>query len=250
MPPASSASLQPVAPDFGRTRWSVVAAVRSGSDHEARHSLSELCRRYWVPVYAYVRRCGHPPGGAAALVQAFLSHLVQEIRFGDPGGEGGFRLFLQRRLEQFLASDWTQLDTATPLPEFAAPWPLDQIESRQRQEPPATGSPEAAFQRAFALEVLAQGLHDLRHEAETGHRGEMFEAVRPYLTREPGPGEYAALAARLKSSPLATVIAVKRLRQRYQELIDAQLVQTVGDPAAFEREREALLALLASTDDG
>lgn len=250
MPPASSASLGPVAPDFGRTRWSVVAAVRSGGEGEARHSLSELCRRYWVPIYAYVRRCGHPPGGAASLVQAFLSHMVQEIRFGDPATDGGFRQFLQRRLEQFLASDWTQLDTGSPLPEFAAPWPLEQIEARQRVEPAAKDSPAEAFQRAFALEVLAHGLQELRQEADTGHRGAMFDAVRPYLTREPGPGEYAALATRLHSSPLATVIAVKRLRQRYQELIDAQLAQTVGDPEAFEREREALFALLASTDSG
>ena len=52
--------------DFGRTRWSVVAAVRSGSEADARESLSDLCRRYWVPVYTYVRRCGHPPQSAAA----------------------------------------------------------------------------------------------------------------------------------------------------------------------------------------
>lgn len=230
--------------DFGRTRWSVVAAVRSGSEADARQSLSDLCRRYWVPVYTYVRRCGHPPQSAAALVQAFLSHLVKEIRAGDPAADGGFRVFLQRRLEHFLASDWTRLDTAAPLSELAPPWPLDDIEQRQRREQLQDLTPPQAFQRAFALELLAHGLEQLRQEAERGDRGAMFEAVRPFLVREPGPGEYAELAQTLHSSPLATVIAVKRLRQRYQELIDAQLAQTVGGPEAFDTERSALLALL------
>ncbi len=234
-----------VSADFGRTRWSVVAAVRSGSEADARHSLAELCRRYWVPVYTYVRRCGHPKESAAALVQAFLSHLVHEIRDGDPAADGGFRVFLQRRLEHFLASDWTRLDTTTPMPELAPPWPLEEIEQRQRREQVSDQTPSQAFQRAFALELLAHGLEQLRAEADRGDRGAMFEAVRPFLVREPVPGEYAELAQTLHSSPLATVIAVKRLRQRYQELIDAQLAQTVGGPEAFDAERSALLALLA-----
>ena len=63
----SAASIPPqAAADFGRTRWSVVMAVRSGGEGEARRSLSDLCKRYWVPVYAYVRRCGHAPQGAAS----------------------------------------------------------------------------------------------------------------------------------------------------------------------------------------
>lgn len=233
------------AADFGRTRWSVVIAVRSGSESEARQSLTDLCRRYWVPVYTYVRRCGHPPESAASLVQAFLSHLVQEIRAGDPAADGGFRQFLQRRLERFLASDWTLLDTTAELPEFASPWPLEQIEQRLRRDQFPDLTPSQAFQRAFVLELLEHGLERLREEAEAGGRGAMFEAVRPFLTREPGPGEIAAVAIALPSSPLATLIAVKRLRQRYQELIDEQLAQTVGGPEAFDAERNAMLALLA-----
>ena len=232
------------AADFGHTRWSIVMAVRGSGEGEARRSLAELCRRYWVPVYAYVRRCGHAPSGAATLVQTFLSHLVGEIRGGNPAVEGGFRVFLQHRLEQFLARDWTCLETDAALEEFAAPWPLEQIEERQSREESVQATPPQAFQRAFALEVLAQGLAQLRDEADRNGRAAMFDAVRPYLAREPMPGEHAELAKALGSSPLAAVIAVKRLRQRYQELIDSQLAQTVGSRQCFESERAALLAEL------
>ncbi len=247
--------------DFGRTRWSVVAAVQSSGEADARQSLAELCRRYWAPVYAYVRQSGHPPEDAAALVQAFLSHLVQEIRAGNPSAAGGFRVFLHRRLEQFLAKqDQTghapvsnalanhagSAASASSLAQFASPWPLAEIEQRHLSEQLTGLTPAHAFQRAFALELLAQALEQLRREAEGSGREAMFAQVRPFLTREPAQGEYADLAARLHSSPLATVIAVKRLRQRYQELVDAQLAQTVGGPEAFDAERSALLAMLAA----
>ena len=244
----ASHSSQPqarAAPDFGRTCWAVVAAVRDGSEAEARRSLAALCRRYWYPVYAYARHCGHGPPVAARLVEAFLNHLVREIRASDPAAEGGFRIFLQHRLERFLAGDWARLQPAEPLAELQPPAPLEELELRQQRELERPRSAAQAFQHAFAVELLAQALRQLRQEAESGGRGAMFEAVRPYLTREPGPGEYQALAQRLASTPLATVVAVKRLRQRFQELVDAELGETVGDQAALEAERGALLALLA-----
>ena len=233
------------AADFGRTCWAVVAAVRSGSEDEARRSLAALCRRYWYPVYAYARHSGHPPEAAALLVQAFLNHLVVEIRASDPAAEGGFRVFLQHRLERFLASDWTHLEATPALPELLPPAPLAELEQRQRQELQRQRSPAQAFQHAFAVALLEQGLQNLRAEAEEGGRSAMFQTVLPYLTREPAPGEYPALARELGTSPLATVIAVKRLRQRFQELVDAELGETVGDQAALEAERTALLKLLA-----
>jgi hypothetical protein len=243
MTAASSLQQQASGMDFGRTRWSVVLAVR-GDAAEAQRSLSELCVRYWVPVYAYVRHSGHPPETAAALVQSFLGHLVQEIRSGDPAAEGGFRSFLQHRLESFLARDRDPRDAAAPRAEVAPPWPLEQIEQRLQRARMPHATATQAFQRSFAVEVLESALEQLRQEAARGRRVDMFEALRPYLAREPAPGEYPDLALRLQCSPLATVIAVKRLRQRYQELIDAQLVQTVGSAAALDAERAALLALL------
>jgi RNA polymerase sigma-70 factor (ECF subfamily) len=102
------------------------------------------------------------------------------------------------------------------------------------------------FQRAFAVEILESALEQLRAEALRSRRSDMFDALRPYLSREPGLGEYPELAARLKCSPLATVIAVKRLRQRYQELIDAQLVQTVDSAEALDAERLTLLSMLGA----
>jgi hypothetical protein len=220
--------------DFARTRWSMVAAVREGGEAQARKSLGELCRRYWVPVYAESVR----------LVQAFLSHLVTQLRVSQPRLSGGFRNFLHAELEGFLAAGAAQRADAENLAAIEPPWPLDEIEQRQLAEHGADTSPADALQRGFALEVLAIALQRLRREAERSGRQELFEAVRPFLSRDPTPAEYAALAAAMRSSSLAMIIAVKRLRQRFQELVDDELTQTVSDAQSLQQERQTLLSLV------
>jgi hypothetical protein len=241
----SAIARQRMGVDVGRTRWSMVVAVRKGNEAEARRSLGELCRRYWVPVYAYVRRAGRSPDDAASLVQAFLSHLVARLRSGEQRISTGFREFLQAQIEEFLASDGREQVSAELLPEMLAPWPLERIEARQSFGRQGELSPAQALQRAFALEMLSIALERLRKEAEESERGELFEAVRPFLSREPGPEDYAALAEQMESSPLAAVVAVKRLRQRFQELIDDELAQIVGDKRELESERHTLLTIVS-----
>jgi hypothetical protein len=230
--------------DFGRTHWSMVAAVRDGSTPEARRSLGELCRRYWVPAYVYTRRCGKSPGDAASLVQAFLSQLVTHLRTDDLRMTAGFRVYLQARLAEFLVKDGGNITSTDLLPEMQPPWPLGEIEQRQVEEHPAEASPDQALQRAFALEMLAIALARLKREAEHSGRAALFELVRPFLSREPTPNDYGVLASEMRSSTLAAVIAVKRLRQRFQELIDEELTQTVGSAQALATERHTLLSLV------
>jgi hypothetical protein len=230
--------------DFGRTRWSMVVAVREGSEAQARESLKALCRRYWVPVYVYVRRRGHSPEAAALLVQQFLGRLVSRLRTQEPGFRGGFRIYLQTQLEAFLADEPKPQAVQTQGTRLEPPWPLEQIEQRQHDEHPPGIPAEQALQRAFALELLAIALERLRREARQSGREALFDLVRPYLSREPTTEEYATLAGRMGSSPLASVIAVKRLRQRFQDHIDEELAQTVGDSQTLENERHTLLTLV------
>jgi RNA polymerase sigma-70 factor (ECF subfamily) len=232
------------ASDFGRTRWSMVAAVREGTEGEARRSLGELCRRYWVPVYAYVRRSGYSAEEAVQLVQTFLNRLVARLRVSQPQLRGGFRDYMQAQLEEFLSGD-PRSDAPEHFAGLEPPWPLAEIEQRQRAEHAPDATPAEALQRGFALELLAIALQRLRREAEQSGRDKLFEAVRPYLSREPSQADYLALAKRMSSSALAMVVAVKRLRGRFQELVDDELAQTVGNAESLQNERKTLLSLAA-----
>lgn len=242
-------SAEPNPPDSGRrfaqTRWSLVACVQDGAPGSARQALIELCLRYWFPVYAYVRGCGHSEAVAQDISRGFFEHLVQnEARALDGSAGGRFRDFLLDALHRYLGSDWRQARDVAPVPEFEPVARGEWLEARYRAEPDPSLPPERGFQRSYALQVLAAALSRLREEAGRAGREAMFEAMEPYLSREPLPGEFDALARASGLRPLAVVVALKRLRQRFRELADAELEQTVSSADDLRAEREALARAL------
>lgn len=209
---------------------------------DARNALTELTQRYWYPVYAYVRRCGHAPQIAQDITRCFLNSLMRQFRDGQPlTAQGHFRRFLLARLNAFLAADWRDaIDEPTG---DLTPAPAD-LEPRYRRDNDGAISPEQAYERSFALEVLNRALKRLHSEARrTGHLA-MYEVLKPYLAQDPGPGEYEALARSLKSRPLALVVALKRLRQRFRELVGEELADTVTSAEDLATEQQALHTVL------
>src|SRR5882672_9456199 len=93
--------------EFAATRWTVVVTARQGKAPEAGRALEELCRTYWYPLYAYVRRCGHSPHEAEDLTQEFFARLLARNYLADVDREKGkFRSFLLASLKHFLANEW------------------------------------------------------------------------------------------------------------------------------------------------
>jgi len=237
---------RPVAqrPDaFADTRWSLVAAARDAGG-DGRDALAGLCEAYWYPVFAYVRRCGHAPETAYGLTQTYFSHLVEALRREDPAEFGHFRTFLLARLNRFLVEHGPDARVPTPDAGVPSPHTLAVLEHRQRHELAPEATPERAFQRCYALEVLARSLGRLRAEANQGGRLPMFEQLEPFLTGDPQPGQHEQLARELGSRPIAVVIAIRRLRQRFRELVDEELAHTVTGGADLASERSALLSIL------
>lgn len=226
--------------DFTCTRWSIVQRLQ-GTRAGADAALAELAVRYWYPVYAYVRRCGHAQDIAQDIAQAFLQRVAVDLHAHPDPPPGRFREWLLVSLKVFLAGDWQHLVGAGSLP--GAP-PLAALETRRRDELGPDDSPEQAYRRSFALEVLSCGLKRLRAEAsQTGH-ADMFEALEPFLTHEPAPGQFDALGRTLQIRPLTLVMALKRLRQRFRELVRDELADTVVSADDLAAERQALLSAL------
>lgn len=239
------------APDFRTTRWSLVASALLGDAADpdlARQRLVELCLRYWYPVYVYLRRSGHAPQIAQHMTAEFFADLLHygpQRAAGMP--QGRFRLFLLTELHRFLSHDRGGGDTPA---EILPPLSLDELESRQRADHHVQGSPDLALHRGFALEIIGHALAQLRSEAHEAGRLTMFEALQGYLGSEPQPGDYDVEARRLGVRPLFVALAVKRLRQRFRELVEDELSQTVSDADDLEGERAALHAAVADTQTG
>ena len=92
---------------FTTTHWSVVLAAGQPDSAEAVQALGKLCRSYWYPLYAYIRRRGYSPEDAQDLTQSFFAHLLRKGFLSGVGPEKGrFRSFLLACLKHFLADEW------------------------------------------------------------------------------------------------------------------------------------------------
>ncbi len=232
---------------FVTTQWSVVVAAGRGDTMQAHAALEKLCRSYWFPLYAYVRRRGHSVEDAQDLTQEFFARVLEHQWFARADKtKGRFRTFLLNALERFLANEW---DKARTLKRGGShpcmPLQLDDAETRYGVEPADDRTPEQAFERRWALTLL-EGVM-LRFEAEFCAEGqaELFVALKPCLVGDSAAQPYVELAASLGMNEGAVKVAVHRLRQRYRELLRAEIANTVASPADVDEEMRHLFNVLA-----
>lgn len=233
---------------FATTHWSVVLAAGEGGSEPARRALEVLCAAYWYPIYAYVRRKGHGPDDAMDLTQEFFAQLIAKdrIRLADRQ-KGRFRTFLLSVLDYFLAREWSRAHRQKRGGEFQfVSLDVQDAENRFRLEPTTTDTPETHFERQWAFTVLKQVMLALGAECEAGGKGTLFGEVKHLLSGERANTEYTVIAQKLAMTEGAVRVAVHRLRQRYGELLRAEISETVATREEAEEELRHLLGVLSS----
>jgi len=231
---------------FATTRWSVVVAAKT-IDAAARDALETLCRTYWYPLYASARRRGADRHEAEDLVQGFFAELLAKrwVDAADPS-RGRFRAFLvtafRRHCGKQRVKDATQKRGGGRV---ALPLDFDDGEARFAAEPAVEADPDRAFERRWALALLARALDRTRRELEAGARPELAAALLPHLGGAGVKRPYAEIAATLGMSEGAVKVAAHRLRARHGEIIRAEIRDTVESDADVEDELRRLMEAVA-----
>ncbi len=217
-------------------------AAGKGHTPQADQALEELCRAYWFPLYAYVRRRGHSKEDAEDLIQAFFERfLARNYLEGLSAERGRFRAFLLASLKHFMINEWKKsqrqkrgggekllsLDWSTADTQF-------QVAST------AEPSPDKAFDREWALALLTKVIERLLSECESDGRGRQFAELKIFLTAGKGALSHAEAAKHLDMEEAAVRVAVHRLRKRYRELLRDEITHTLSDPAQLDEEMRAL----------
>lgn len=229
---------------FATTRWSVVLAARRETSPEAAAALETLCRSYWYPLYAYVRRSGHAPHDAQDLTQEFFARLLAGEWLRSAAQERGrFRTFLLVALQRFLAKEWHRA-TARKRGGGVAPLALDAADAEQRYAGEPVLAPDEVFERRWAMTLLEQALERLCAEFAAAGKEREFELLQDWLTAGRGEIPYAELAVRLDASEGASRVAVHRMRKRFREIFRENIAQTVAEPGAVDDEIRHLAAVL------
>jgi len=213
------------------------------SSAEASAALERLCRTYWYPLYAYVRRRGYSQHDAEDLTQGFLAHLLAHSFLEGVGRtKGKFRSFLLASLQNFMAD---QRDRAGALKRGAGQslisLNLEEAAARYEGEPVDNLSPDKLFDRGWAMALLARAQARLKDEYMTEGKPELYEALRQFNATGPGEVTYGEVAAQLAMPENTLKSLVHRSRRRYRQLLREEIAQTVSTLAEVDEEIRYLL---------
>lgn len=232
---------------FQDTRWTLVSRSRGG-DTTAQAALSELCSAYYEPVVEFLRREGRGDDAARELAHGFFARLLEGGALEQAGQERGrFRSYLLGALKHFLAD---QRDHAMAAKRGGGVM-HEPVEAPGSTSAPGlqiadahTAAPDAAFDRQWAINLLASSLHDLESEMVQDGKQVLFERLKPWLTGDAVADSQANAAESLKMSVEAVKQTVHRMRKRFRALMKKRIADTVEGSAQAEEEWQHLMAAL------
>ncbi len=237
---ASRSSVQ-----FASTHWSTVLTAGNRASPGSREALERLCRAYWFPLYAFVRRQGRSPADSEDLIQGFLLYLLERQVIDKARPElGRFRSFLLGCLKNYLAQ---QQDVARARKrggdrQFI---PLDTAEAERRlsAESDHQATPETLYDQKWGMAVLAQALQSVEGDYSRSGQARVFQELRPFLQGDSERLGYREAADALGLAEPAVRMAVTRLRRRYRDALRQAVAETLSDPKDIDDELRYLVRI-------
>jgi RNA polymerase sigma-70 factor (ECF subfamily) len=233
---------------FATTHWSVVLAARErGDSPQATAALEKLCRAYWYPLYAYVRRQGCSPEDAQDLTQEFFARLLAKDYLAAVHPEKGkFRWFLLSAVKRFLHNEQQRaLAAKRGGGAFHVPFDGEKAEDRYRLEAADHLTPDKLYDRVWAVNLIEAANRSLEEEYRLEGKAGFFEQLKVFLSGDRCGLAYVEIGARLEMTEGAVKVAVHRLRHRYRDVLREQIAQTVTTRTEIEEELRDLWAIFS-----
>jgi RNA polymerase sigma factor (sigma-70 family) len=217
-----------------------------GESPAAQAALEKLCRIYWRPIFAFLRRQGIAPAEAEDLTQGFFAQLLERKSFDAVRKEKGrLRSYLLGALKYFVADEQRRA-MAIKRGKGQRLIPLEELRVDERVDielaDPVTA--EMIYERRWALTVLERVLSRLKDEYRAAGNAALFDSLKELLPDEPGSPSQAEIATRLGMTENAIRQAFYRFRQRYQSLLREEIAHTVATPGDIEDELRHLITVL------
>jgi RNA polymerase sigma factor (sigma-70 family) len=230
---------------FTTTHWSVVLEAQ-GESPAAQKALEKLCRTYWRPIFAFLRRQGLSSAEAEDITQGFFAQLLERKSFDAVRKEKGrLRSYLLGALKYFV-TDEQRRAMAIKRGKGQRIIPFEELRADERIDIEAADpvTADMIYERRWALTVLERVLSRLKDEYRLAGNAALFDSLKQLLPDEPGSPSQAEIAARLGMTENAVRQAFYRFRQRYQSLLREEIAHTVATPGDIEDELRHLIAVL------
>ncbi len=237
---------------FATTQWSLVLRAQAkpkelANEEDAARALAALCESYWYPLYAFLRRQGDDCHTAADHTQGFFAYLFDLGRLSAADPERGrFRSFLLAALKNYVANA-RRHERAEKRGGGAMHVALDfeQGEERYRHEPADLLTPDRIFERRWALTVLDRTLANLEQDYRAAGKEILFAELKDFLAGDDSRPQQVT-AERLGMTAGAVKVALHRLRQRWRDLLRAEVAATVDSTEELDDEIRRLFEAVGS----
>jgi RNA polymerase sigma-70 factor (ECF subfamily) len=231
---------------FATTHWSVVLSAKEVNAAQSSQALETLCRTYWPPIYAFIRRTGFDPASAQDLTQEFFSQFLLKDHLAHLRHQRGkFRSFLLTFVKHFLSAERAKA-RAQKRGGGKLFLSLDDCSTEEHGliEAVPDLSAEQLFDRRWAQAVMNKSLRRLRDEYARKGKSALFERLKDLRPGERGELTYEELGASLNMTEEALKTAVLRLRRRQGEILREEIAQTVAGSEDIEEEIRHFMAVL------
>jgi len=231
---------------FPSTSWTLVMKIQKGDEREAAKAMEEMCRSYWYPIYAFARRSGFTRPDAEDLTQVFFQNLTSGERIKAAQREKGkLRSFMLMMLKRVMSKQLRH-ETAAKRggKHIMLSFDDETAEERYALEPADINDPVKLFDHAWAQGVLSAACGRLREEFLQANNLDGYEQLREFLPLGDNATPYPEAAARLGINESSLRVLIHRMRKRYARLIEAEIAQTVSDPAEQKAELVHLMAVV------
>ncbi len=228
---------------FPQTRWSLVLNAQGEDEGESAQALGELCKIYWYPLYAFVRRRGLSPEDSEDVTQGFFYELIAKNRVRLFSGEKGkLRAYLLGAIKNFV-NDRAKLDRAEKRgggeKVLSLDFEMGSAEERYTLEPPEYDTPEKLFEMRWTMAVLERVFERLEAEFRKKGNEALFQELKGAVGGE-SDIPFSEIGARLNMKEGAVRVALFRIRKRYRRILEDEIANTLAEGESVDEEIDYL----------
>lgn len=236
---------------FQTTHWSEIFNAKTADDVRRRAIIDTLLRKYWKPVYCYIRRKRYDNEQAKDMTQGFFHEIVLNSNLIGQADQtkGRFRTFLLTALDHYLI-DVHRREKArkrTPRGQIVS---LEGNDLSGLEDAQPGMSPDQLFNYVWATEILDQVISQVRQDCcgtDKEKHWKIFDAkiLSPIMNNTASPSlrklcDKYGVENEAKASNM--IITVKRC---FRRVLEDQLRRFVRTDPEIEDEFDELLGIIA-----
>jgi len=230
---------------FNTTHWTMVLQAARKHEPEQIRAMEELCRIYWYPVYAFIRRQGFSVADAEDCTQEFFQKLVAGTMMETVAQERGqFRSFLLACCRHF-ASNFRDYQRAAKRGGGVSFLSIDieLAETLYRKEK-ISEPVERAFNNQWATALVNHCRRLLEEDYRAAAKSGQIDLLLPFLLNAETHLAYQEIAQKLQTSPANVQVMLHRMRRRFRDILRREVRATLADPSELKNEIRFLLSVL------